>query len=745
MIKRISFLVLFVLFLAAGVVLAAGVSLYWHYVGEILERDVRVNIMSAGKETADSFSRAVEADQRVIDTIAINVQTNYPWDDQAKLERFLHLQVKYNEFENLGIIPLHQGPVMLARASTLDEGWLQEVLMTTMEKDTYISNRQTVSQSERSVFVQAASLHDGEAPVGALFALVPTERYQNFLTLSSLGANGAAFVIARDGRVEAAGRQLASGNVFDVLQQAQFPKAFSFDLLREQIQNGETVFVRYALDGQQRLLYGVSLPINNWYLIAVLPTDFIQAQAQRLAWVSLSLMAVILVLFGLLMFYMFRLRAYSNKQLFHTAFVDTLTGVDNLNRMSVQFDKRVRELDGAAALVIFDILKFKVINDMLGYERGNQVLQRAAAILQKQLNAHEKICRSTADNFVLLLSLSDRKSLRARLMKWLTAVRRECTAVDSCIMVDGAFGVYELLEPVPFYIALDRAHLALENAKSSSKESIQFYDEKDRHRILLERQLENIMEQSLADGSFTLMLQPKFNFQTGQMEGAEALVRWQQEGRGLVQPDDFIPLFEKNGFILKLDMFILEQVARVLSQWRREGKQQVPVAVNFSRLHLNDSRYIPQMSRVVDAYEVPHHLIEVELTESVILNNRELAQNVIRGLHNKGFSVAMDDFGSGYSSLNVLKSLQFDSIKLDKEFLSGSEQNKTAKKVIQGAVDMIKAIGAKVVAEGVETAEQAEFLRRIGCDLAQGYFFYRPLPVEEFERLLPLVRPPQDN
>ena len=142
------------------------------------------------------------------------------------------------------------------------------------------------------------------------------------------------------------------------------------------------------------------------------------------------------------------------------------------------------------------------------------------------------------------------------------------------------------------------------------------------------------------------------------------------------------------------------------------------------------------MTRIMDEYDVPHRLIEVELTESVILNNHELAQNVVRGLHNKGFSVAMDDFGSGYSSLNVLKNLRFDTIKLDKEFVSGCEQNPTARKVVQGAVEMIKAIDAKVVAEGVETAEQAEFLRRIGCDLAQGYYFSRPVPVEEFEKLL---------
>ncbi len=734
--KRISLVGLVVLLVAVVVGLAAGVAFYWHYIGAMLERDVKANIVAAANETADGFSRALEADQRVVDTIAITAQTNYPWDRQKKLARFLQLQVKYNEFVNLGIIPLH-GEAILAQADELDESWQQQFLMKALAEDTFTSARQLDPASRRNVFVQAASLHDDQEPVGALFALVPTERYRALLTLASLGENGLAIVISRTGDVQAAGWPFQGDNIFDLMERAQFNSGQSLAGLRQQIREGKTTFVRYQLNGQNRLLYGMALPVNEWYLVAVLPTDFIQAQTQRVTWVSLSLFAFLFALFGLLGLYIFGLRAYSNRQLFKTAFIDTLTGMDNLHRMTLQFHKRRRDLGDRAALVIFDVLKFKVINDMLGYERGNLVLQRAAQLFRENLNPNEFVCRNFADKFVLLLAFEDRRELRARLMKLLALIRRDCTMIDSCVMVDGAFGVYEVNEEVPFYIALDRAHLALENAKHSAKEPIQFYDEKDRHRILQERQLENAMEQALADGSFTLMLQPKFNFQTGKMEGAEALVRWNQADRGLIRPDDFIPLFERNGFILKLDMFILEQAVKFLAKWRSDGKVQVPVAVNFSRLHLNDSRYIPQMTRIVDSYKVPHEFIEVELTESVILNNRELAQNVVRGLHNKGFSVAMDDFGSGYSSLNVLKSLQFDTIKLDKEFISGCEhQNSTARKVVQGAVEMVKAIGARVVAEGVETQEQAEFLRSVGCDLAQGYYFSRPLPLEDFEKLL---------
>ena len=188
MIKRISFLVLFVLFVVVGVLLTTGVMFYWHYVGDLLEKDVRANMISAGEEAADSFTRALEADQHIVDTIAITVQTDYPWQDKEKLEWFLHLQVKYNEFKNLGIIPL-KGPVMLARPAEVQTQWLNEVQTITLEKDIYLSSRQQDAENGQHVFVQAASLHDGQEPIGALYALIPTERYQGRLVLSSLGTN----------------------------------------------------------------------------------------------------------------------------------------------------------------------------------------------------------------------------------------------------------------------------------------------------------------------------------------------------------------------------------------------------------------------------------------------------------------------------------------------------------------------------------------------------------------------------
>lgn len=181
---------------------------------------------------------------------------------------------------------------------------------------------------------------------------------------------------------------------------------------------------------------------------------------------------------------------------------------------------------------------------------------------------------------------------------------------------------------------------------------------------------------------------------------------------------------------------MLKQTLALLKSWKEQGLRVVPIGINFSRLHLDDPSFVPELARLADEYGVEHHLLEAELTESVVFGNTAVMKRFVDDLHQNGFTVAMDDFGSGYSSLNVLKNLDFDCVKLDKEFLMREEGSARMRAIISGLVSMIKSLGGSIVAEGVETQEQAQFLQSIGCDLAQGYFFHKPLAAQDFARLL---------
>ncbi len=733
--QRISFRLFIFCFMLAAIVLAAGVVLYWQRVSHILERDVKTHVAAASEEAAADFNRLIQNDQRVLESIAITVEDTYPWTDPSLLNAFLQRQTRHNDFKLLGVLT-EDGRVFLSEQRSFNPVFLADIAARTKETDHYLSARQLDPVDGQDILVQSVSLRRQNQFIGILFALQNPQRYRPLLALSAMGSRGYSLIIERSGEPVMGYRQPWFSNAFKELARVDFDEDMTLDSLRGLVQAGQHFMTGFRSEKGHRFLHFIPLQMNGWYMISALPAVYVEHQAKYLTWLSFLLFLSVFVVFLGLIFYIFHMRAYSNRQLFATAFVDRLTGADNFNRMCEQFPVKLAGLNGRAALVLFDISKFKAINDLHGYERGNQVLQRVADVLRENINSDECFCRSTADNFILLLKYDDHKSFLARIKELATQLRRDCTVEDSCLMLDVAFGIYEVKENIPFYSMLDRAHLALENAKKMSFEKIQFYDEADRKRIVAEKQIENTMESALEHGDFTVYLQPKCDLVSGKMHGAEALVRWNRADQGIVKPDDFIPIFEKNGFILRLDMFILEEVVRLLAGWKEKGLSTVPVAVNFSRLHLNDTRYIPQMLRVVDKYSIAHEMIEVELTESVIFNNLERAQNVIRRLHRLGFSVAMDDFGSGYSSLNVLKSLQFDSIKLDKEFLSGFEENPYAHKVIEGAVSMIKSLSIQVVAEGVETRHQADFLKHTGCDLAQGYFFSCPLPADQFEKLL---------
>ena len=740
--QRISFRSFIIFALIAAIIVTAGVVIYWGQVNVLLEGDVRTHVADASKDAASDFDRLLTTDREILSVSALSLENSYPWPDEATLSETLAHYAQNNHFTLIGVV-LTNGEAYYSSTTVrpLSQAALDDILKHIQKEPFYITVRPREKGNYNSaVIIQAIALDPNDAePVGALFAVQKEEAYQEILALSALGSSGHAIVMNRQGDVVLSYEDSPYKNIFKALESVYLDPSVSLDTLRTQIAKGESVLIGFRTreDGVHNFLQFVPIGTNKWYMVISVPATYVEEQASQVTKLSLLLFGAVFLVFYFLIFFILRLRDDSNMRLFTTAFVDPLTGADNFARMTEQFDKRLARLDGHGVLLIFDINKFKVINDLHGYERGNDVLKRIAHVLQEEMAETESFCRSTADNFVLLLAYqNDRKALLKRLNDLSTRLRRDCSVADPRLMLDFSFGVYEIAQAnIPFYIMLDRAHLALEQAKQSM-ERIQFYEEQDRARIVAERRIESEMESELENREFEIYLQPQYDFNSGKMRGAEALVRWNRGEDRVARPDEFIPIFERNGFILKLDMFIFEEAARLLAKWKNENVPPVRIAVNFSRLHLNDSRFIPQIRRIAAAYQVPTHLLEVELTESVIFNNLERAQEVMSGLHLYGFSVAMDDFGSGYSSLNVLKNLHFDSIKLDKEFLSGFEENPYAKKVVEGSAKMIKTLGASIVAEGIETREQVEFLRGIGCDLAQGYFFSRPVKADTFEQML---------
>ena len=266
-----------------------------------------------------------------------------------------------------------------------------------------------------------------------------------------------------------------------------------------------------------------------------------------------------------------------------------------------------------------------------------------------------------------------------------------------------------------------------------SEEKIASYDIEMKKQQLWERKVENDMDKALVTNQFKLYLQPKYSTKEEQLAGAEALVRWIHPTEGFIPPNKFIPIFENNGFILQLDDYMIEQVAIQQSKWLQEGRKLFPISVNVSRAHFTREDLAEHICNIVDKYKVPHEFIELELTESAFFDDKYVLIDTVKQLKDYGFVVSMDDFGAGYSSLNSLKELSIDVLKIDADFFRGIDSVDRGMLIVTKVIELAKKLNMKIVAEGIESREQVDFLATQDCDLIQGYYFAKPMSLDEFE------------
>ena len=416
---------------------------------------------------------------------------------------------------------------------------------------------------------------------------------------------------------------------------------------------------------------------------------------------------------------------------------DELTGLDNINRFYVRAEELLAA--GKYAVVYCDIDRFKLINDTFGFEEGDEVLRAFGSILQKSMEDRECCARLSADNFVMLRHYKQWETLAADLMHIQTVLnkwRGERGIIPYEIAV--SFGVYQADagETNDMKQMLDFANYAMRSAKTAAGGSCFLYDEQMRNKALFEQGLEGRLASAMEQGEFEAYYQPKVNMDTGRIVGCEALVRWNHPEQGLLMPGSFIPFFEKKGLIVRVDLHMFEQVCRTVRRWLDEGRPAVTVSCNFSQMHFGHDGFAGQVSEIADRFQVPHHLLEVEITESAIADAPESVSSALTELKMRGFQIAIDDFGSGYSSLGQLQRLRADVLKLDRSFVCAGLQGPREQIVIENLVNMASELGMEVVCEGVETQVQVKVLQDIGCHIAQGYYYYRPMQTAAFEQLL---------
>lgn len=414
--------------------------------------------------------------------------------------------------------------------------------------------------------------------------------------------------------------------------------------------------------------------------------------------------------------------------------LDPLTGAYSEAGFELAAAKIISKTTKPLFITDFDIYRFSSYNELNGKSEGNELLKNIVKIVKSFFCEQDVICRSYADNFKVLNSKENIQSLIEEIQ---VAIDRFNEAAHSAIVLN--FGVYPITDTtVPISKMLDFAAMAKKHVKNNSDTFIGVFDETLLERYVSQAKMTSAFSSALAKKEFVPYYQPKYDAITKTVVGAEALVRWIESDGVLIPPTKFIELFEKSGQIQQLDFYMLEEVCIFLKSLKANEIPEVPIAVNFSRVHLYSDEFIQQVNAIVERHNIPKNLIEIECTETTMLNNIELTREILGDLQTEGFSIAMDDFGSAYSSLNTLCSIPLDVIKLDSGFLMATLGNEKAKSniIISSIMTLAHDLYLKVVAEGVETEEQYLLLKNLGCDFIQGYYFSKPLSQKDFLNLL---------
>ncbi len=417
---------------------------------------------------------------------------------------------------------------------------------------------------------------------------------------------------------------------------------------------------------------------------------------------------------------------------------DSVTGRKNKREFERVANMLLKE-EGEYVIVYANINRFKLINDSYGNDVGDQVLRSVHRIIDDELLRWDEVSgRIMSDNYGMLMRFLSMQKLEHRLTRINDQLAKLSDGNGEPYGLRMYFGVYRVEDKEASVSAmLEWANIALRKVSNSAQHFVHMgvYDEKERRLLSREKELEMKMEEALRAGHFVPYLQPKYELENESIGGAEALVRWIDPVEGMIFPNEFIPLFEKNGFIVELDLYMFEQVCQLIDGWQKKGYPVIPVSVNMSRGHFTVPGFFQRYKDIMKKYNIPENTIEIELTESLFYNELSMLKGLINEIHDSGMLCSIDDFGSGYSSLNMLKEVKVDALKLDRVFFKEVEDEQRGKKVIDSVFHLAQSLNLRTISEGVEIRSQVDYLKELDCDFIQGYVFAKPMPVSQFEEL----------
>lgn len=702
---------------------------------EIAEEEIDQYLSELSYQTSYKVNQRIDFNLEVLQALK-NELTMLPQDEHQMV---IDNTLSHSAFDVIGYI--NKDGILIGDQIEID---ISETDIPSDLKDrkTSISNSLVETKDGRKGVVYAVS--SSENGNLALGGWIPTDTMLLLLNTDTFEGIGFSHIVSSNGDYIMSSKNehavLSKGtNFFEELE-----KHTDIDTeaayMKKQMSAGKTGKIEYEIDGSgARSLTYVPLSKGDWYLLSIVPSNTYVYNIKEFTGFSILLIAIVSIsLFSIVTAAILAISTRKNKIISTIAYVDPVTK----GYTRARFDQRIKELMKdftPFSYVMIDIRKFKLINDLMGSQGGDEVLRHVHKCIEKYLDEDEFVSRLQADYFEIVFKTVDKEKISKKLIQISEEINRFNETRENPYYLPIDCGIY-IVDEVSNDLVLmrDRANAARKNNKETSQThlcSCIYYNDLERLQMVHEKEIDNAMEKALANEEFMVYLQPKIDINTNKVAGAEALIRWNSPTMGFLYPDKFIPYFEKTGFIVKLDEFVFEKVCKQLRDWIDKGIDPVPISVNLSKRDLYDYDYLTQYKEIQERYQVPSKYLEIEFTETMFFENLELLKRSIDEVHEAGYRCSIDDFGSGYSSLALLKEIPVDTLKLDKTFFDNVD-NPRGDKVVQHVISLAKDLNMSTIAEGVETLPQVDRLRMMKCDQIQGYVYYKPMSMDDYNKIV---------
>lgn len=708
--ERILMLLVTILLLCTGIVFQGRVSV-------IMEADMEDKLLEITAQIRDAMDQKLESSFAVLHAVSASLE-------EGASGQLLETQKERNGFTAMGAVSL-EGKGLFG--PDIDKRHLRLFTEAFRGHDEITWLKQSPFGDVDCMFT-AVPLTRRERVIGAVYAIYSAGDLPGLSSHDIFGGQGISLLV---------------GDHFQTAIQSntEFEALISGDALSRQanLEAGERMkrklyqsrrgVEKFLMDGQETYFACVPLTsIPGWYAMTSIPATVVLKKIRTV------ILLMSLVVIGLccalltLVWLMENTRRENRQRISALAYTDRLTGIDNWE--ACLHKQAVSPTLDTWVLAVLDIDEFHIANNLLGGEKCDQLLRRAAEILLENMAVNEQVCRIEADRFGLLLADDTDRQLTGRLIMLMDRIS---ALIPGLGLTLSAGVIRSREENLSLQDALEGCILAQKTGKQEKHNIVAFYRDDMRETQLRNRALINDLPRAIEAGELLVYLQPKVRLAGGGLAGAEALARWQHPVYGFLEPGAFIPLLEAAGTVTQLDLYMLRAVCGLLRDWEDRGLPLYPVSVNLSRTHLVNPHLVEQLEDIVMEMGVSHSLIDFELTESVLFCDQEIVVKTAHSLQEKGFLLSVDDFGAGYSLIGLLPRLPTGTVKLDKSLLNTSGVTEA---FLTDMIAMIRHLSDTVLAEGIETAEQARTLLKARCDLGQGYYYARPMPVNGYERLL---------